>query len=174
LTGDRKSPILVIEQTFLYQGISMLNEICTVTAWVEIQGDLVLHFVRREKEYAEYEVIGYSDQVMLRDYRTAGLKAIDEVHDTRKADKFPYQFNAPALVNIPDLKSPTLSIELHDTKEIDPDHRLWIAVGITELPVYEYIHKRVVPFKDAFALVALYHRNLDRQSVSSSVSSAGI
>jgi hypothetical protein len=152
----------------------MLNKKCTLTAWVEIQGDLALHFVRREKEYAEYEVIGYSDQVMLRDYRVAGLKAIDEVHDTGKVDKFPYQFNTPALVNIPNLKSPKLYIELHDTKDLDPDHRLWIAVGITELPVYKYIHKRLVPFKDAFALVALYRRNLDRQSVSSSVGSMGI
>jgi hypothetical protein len=143
----------------------MTTKACALTAWVEIQGDVALHFVGREIEHAKYEVVGYSNQIALKDFRSVGLKAIDEVNNTRTVDKFALQFNAPAFVKIPDLGSLILSIELYNTEEADPANRLWIAVGATELPVYEYIHKRIVPFNDAFALFALYHRNRDYQSI---------
>lgn len=144
------------------------------TAWVEIQGKRALRLVRREDKCAEYEVIGYSGQVVLKDYRDLGLQAIDEVHRTQKIDEFPYRFNAPASVKIPNLDSAQLLIELHNTTEVDPTNRLWIAIGIAELPIYDYIHKRIVPFDDSFALVALYHRNINRQTLSSSFASAGV
>ncbi len=133
------------------------------SAWVEIQGARALHFVGRKKKYAEYEVIGYSDQIILRDYRRSGLNAIDEVRTTGNADKFASQFNAPSLVKIPNLEAHPLAIELFDTENADPAIRLWIAVGTTELPNYDFIHRRIVEFSDAFALVALYHRNMEPQ-----------
>lgn len=137
-------------------------------ALVEIQGNHALDFVCRERDYAEYKVPGCADQINIRDYRYVGLQAIDEVNQSKKISEFPYRFNTPALVKISDLGLAQLCIELYDTAETDPANRLWIAVGTTDLPVYEYIHKRIVPFDDAFALVALYRRN-PNQMLSSSL-----
>jgi hypothetical protein len=136
------------------------------TAWVEIQGDQALHLVQRTGDYAEYEIIGYGHEITLRDFRSIGLAAIDRALTTGKIGEFFHEFNTPALVNISDIYAPNLAIDLHNTHDTDPSNRLWIAIGTTEVPVYEYFHKRVVPYNDSFALVAVYHRNPPRQMLS--------
>lgn len=138
------------------------------TALVEIQGVHALDFVRREREYAEYQVPGYADQIILRDYRSSSLSIIDDINLNGRTETFADEFSTPAFVKTSDLDSPTLSIELHNTADRDPRTRLWIAVGIAEVPNYDYIHKRITPYDDSFVLLALYSRALQPQIFSSS------
>lgn len=136
------------------------EEIYSGTAWVNIQGERVLHFVRLEPGYAEYQVVGFRDPIIVRDFRIAGQRAIQEVLDTDRADNFASLFNSPAQVKVNKTGHQTFLIELKDTFDSDPTHRLWIAIGLDEyLPVYDYLLTRLASLaENRFALCALYRR----------------
>jgi hypothetical protein len=138
----------------------MEEEIYSGTAWIEIQGERVLHFLRLESDYAEYQVIGFLDPIIIRDFRIEGHRAIQEVLDTNKVDSFASLFNSPARIKVNKTGPRTFLIELDDTGDPDPTHRLWIAIGLDEyLPVYDYLLNRLAPLaENRFALCALYRR----------------
>ena len=130
------------------------------TAWVEIQGDCVLRLVDRWSDHSEYQVHGFQDSVIINDYREATQRALANIMDHgQDVREFAPHFNTPALVQIKS-DSSNVSIQLKDTDDHDPQHRLWIAIGIRDsIPVYDYIFDRLVPMsQDDFAFVALYRR----------------
>jgi hypothetical protein len=137
------------------------------TALVEIQGDLVLRFVGfvdREPTCAEYTVLGFDERVIIRDYRTSGLRAIDHALESRDASGFPNDFNGLAFVQITDLGNdgPVLiKIKDADTYRADPEFKLWIVVGLSEkIPFYPYLFSRVSQTEpNKYALVAIYQLN---------------
>jgi hypothetical protein len=137
----------------------MVNSIFSGTAWIELQGDHALDFIGLQ-DYAEYQVVGFENPIIVRDYRSIGLKAIAQVLETQQVNSFAPQFNAPAQVDISETSSCGLLIELQDTDDPDPAHRLWIDIGIGDsIPAYDYVFDRLVPLGDnRFAFLALFLR----------------
>lgn len=138
----------------------MGKSIFTGTAWIEIQGKCVLRLLERHTDYSKYRIHGFQDPITIEDHRLTTRTALAGIMDyDRDVNEFAPQFNAPALVHI-ESDSTGTSIQLQDTDDHDPQHRLWIAIGIQDsIPVYDYIFDRLVPMnKDNFAFVALYRR----------------
>ncbi len=138
----------------------MNKSVFSGTAWVEIQGERVLRLVERYPDHSEYRVHGFQDPVIIKDYRQATKRALANVMDLgRDVKEFAPHYNTPALVYI-ESDSSGVSIKLQDTDEHDPQHRLWIAIGIQDsIPVYDYIFDRLAPMnEDGFAFLALYRR----------------
>ncbi len=131
----------------------MVKPVFSGTAWVEIQGDRVLRFIDLNRDCAEYRVIGFDDPIKV------GLKAISQVLETKRLNGFAGQFNAPAQIEISKPDSSGLVIELRETSDPDPGHRLWIAIGIQgSVPVYDYLFDCLAPFGDRFAFLAVFRR----------------
>lgn len=135
-------------------------------AQVTIQGERVLTFLdfkkKKEEKYAEYNVIGFGDQIVIEDYRQSCLQALTQVLETGDKSSFAPQFNVPAFVTIETGPQGTFLIQLREPQEevISLDHRLWIAVGIEDsIPVYQYVFQQIAPLKDdRYAFLSLYQR----------------
>ncbi len=129
----------------------------TSQALVEIQGDKVLHYVEMQKDYALYQVIGFSSPpIQIMDYRAesnAGLKKILEGEDVYT---FPSVFNRPATVKIIEEEA-QITVELSEAQG-QPDHFLWVAVGMKDsIPVYDYKFRKLEFMDDnLFALFSLF------------------
>jgi len=138
----------------------MPNIVFSGPAWVEIQGDRVLRFVALKDDHAEYEVIGFDDPIIVRDYRPVGLRAIRQLLKTEQLDEFAPKFNSPAEIKITESGLSQVKIDLRKTSDKDPANRLWIAIGIRDsIPVYHYLFERLVPLDNkGFAFLALYER----------------
>jgi hypothetical protein len=142
---------------------------------VEIQGANVLKFIGQEPGQAKYQVIGFQDSITVIDRRAVSLQAIDEVLKTGVVDRFASQFNAPATLRISKAHSKSITIELDESDNTNPEFMLWVAIGIQDtIPVYDYLFERLVPFGDnGFAFLALYRRSPEFELVpTSSVSMA--
>jgi hypothetical protein len=141
----------------------MGKQIFSGTAWVEIQGEKVLHLKKLKGMHVEYSVIGLHGPVLVHDYRKVGLRAIQKVIKTGQVINFPLQFNSQAKVKVREYQSTRIVIKLKDTADADPNHRLWIVNGIDEnIPVYDYISRQIEPIDDSrFAMMAVYHRHPD-------------
>jgi len=137
----------------------MNKTIFSGTAQVEIQGDQVLRLVARGDQYAKYQVIGFDDPVTITDRRKNGLVAISRAIETKHLNEFASQFNAPAEISIKSNAS-GIRINLRDTDDHAPVHKLWIAIGVQDrIPVYDYLFERLTPFGDTrFAFLALFAR----------------
>lgn len=141
----------------------MGKQIFSGTAWVEIQGEKVLHLKKQKGKHVEYSVIGLHGPILVYDYRKLGVRAIKRVMKTGKADEFPLHFNTQAKVKIREYKKKRIVIKLKDTPDIEPDHRLWIVNGIDEnIPVYDYLAQQIDSIDEhRFAMMAIYHRHLE-------------
>ncbi len=132
------------------------------SAYIELQGDRALTYLSRNQNYAEYKVNGFEEPtVLVRDYRQDGIAALDEILRTGVLYTFAPKFNTPALVSVKRQNSENILVELHKTNIADPDHRLWMAIGIRDsIPVYDYVFNLLVPWEDdSFSFFALYRRN---------------
>jgi hypothetical protein len=138
----------------------MTKKIFSGAAWVEIQGDQVLHLNHLRRKRAEYQVLGFGEPISLVDFRPDGLSAIRQLLKSKKVADFAARFSSPAQVKILESRTKGVVIELYRTKNDDPTHRLWIAIGIgNRIPVYDYIFDRLEPLDDErFAFLALLRR----------------
>lgn len=117
------------------------------TLLIEIEGPKVLRFVERFSNCVEYSIPGFQkNKVILRDYRQNGLMAIDYVLATNDISRFPDYFNGRAFATIIDSSDDTpMIIELTEPTGNSSNYLLWIAVGLEEIPVYEYLFGLVEP-----------------------------
>lgn len=106
---------------------------------VEVQGSRALRLRERHLDCVEYSVIGFDDQVIIYDFREAGLRAIDEILSSGNASDFPEAINRLAYLTMYDLEdNEPMIIELRDGS-LPVTHLLWIASGLEqEIPIYEY------------------------------------
>jgi hypothetical protein len=139
----------------------MVDNSNPISAWVELQGGHTLDCTGIESDHAQYRVVGFNNEIVIRDYRLTPLEAIRQAWSMGDATQFVHVFNMPAKVIISDNAQLPIMIDLTDTSENDPVYRLWIAVGITKsIPVFDYLFERIaaVEGEDHFAFVALYRR----------------
>lgn len=138
-------------------------------ARVEVQGDLALYYIGREKYFASYEIVGFNyPSIVINDYRLRGISALDYVLKTGDLSQFAEQFNHPALIKMysDDIGS-KLIIDLMETELAEPDFVLWAAIGITEtVPAYSYLLYQIAEIEPGlFAFFCVYRRttnvNLD-------------
>ena len=117
----------------------MADLIFSSSVHINIQGNRVLRLVNRYHDFAEYQVIGFGAQVILRDYRTEGLKAIDYVLHTQDTGRFPTDFNGMAHLSVFDLTDDKpMVLELRDTAQLS-NYLLWIAIGFDgRVPILDY------------------------------------
>jgi hypothetical protein len=130
------------------------------TVHIHVQGSEALLLKRRSGTVAEYNLIGFKQIVTIKDFRHHGLGAVEHYLSTGETRQFPQKFNTPALTKMIVYSPYDIQIELFDTQETDPKHRLWANVGSEGLiPVYDYLYRRIQPMKnDKFAFLALYLR----------------
>lgn len=137
---------------------------------ITIQGARVLRFINQQSSFAQYEVIGFDGSILIRDYRSVGLKALNYMLETNQLKQFAYQFNKPSNLVIEEGNSGTLYVTLCETLISQPEHMLWIVSGLPNyLPNYDYVIDHIVPMEDdSFSLFALYRINPFHHSSSSS------
>lgn len=124
---------------------------------VSIEGARVLRFLNRSDACVEYLVLGFAGKVILRDFRLAGLKAIDYVLSTQDTSYFSDDFNGRAHISVFDwTEEQPMVIKLEDTAFA---HRylLLIMVGFDGyIPAYEFEVSVVQKTNDKeFALIAV-------------------
>lgn len=155
------------------------NVLCSVPAMVSIQGPRVLRLLECQGRCALFDVIGFEEQIFIKDFRSNTLNAIAELDTSDDVQNFIYEFIAPALVTIKKRPDETLSIKLEDTDIVRPENMLWIAVGLEDnFPLYDYLLEYIVPFnQNSLAIVSLYRRPsgaypLSEESIEPSFSSS--
>lgn len=128
-------------------------------ALVEMQGLRVFSFLDKNQDYARYTLIGFSNpEVLLFDYRTEGLNAIQHVLDSGDLNTFAGKFNRPAEIRVWSPEPNRLQIELKDSRSENPEHVLWVAVGMEGgLPAYDFSFCEINPLEDGkYALLSIY------------------
>jgi hypothetical protein len=156
---------------------AMLKPIFSEPGYVYIQGPYVLRYINRFETYVEYQVLGFKKKVILRDYRSSGLSAIEHVLAYQDTSHFPDAFNGEAHITIYDLDyDHYLIIELKDSYA-NPSFLLWIIIGFDGyVPAYAYDYSLVQKCSESeFALIALvniYENDIDLADYSSSENSA--
>lgn len=146
-------------------------------AHVDVQGERNVLRVRDvDEHWIEFQVIGFDDcGVSLIDYRPAILAVINAgLADADRGDgETPTiaaidVINRPARVRIARYDGALLVISLMPTDDPDPAHRLWIPLGIEDLPVYDvvwspidilwtgsYVNKRPPPYWPGWSRVQI-------------------
>lgn len=129
--------------------------------WITVQGSKALKLTYLGG-WAEFAVVGFSGTVVLKDYRPHIQSALEQAIEVQQFDEFIAQFNTPAHVELIRNEVGTTNIHLYPSTDIDPSHRLWIAIGLQDsVPVYDYIHFQLTPLNDSptsYACLALYRR----------------
>lgn len=119
-----------------------MNYVTELVTDVDLQGDPALTLLELNAEYVIYKVVGnYSTRIIIRDFRKAGIAAINDVLNSGNRDDFPNKFPRIAKINIFDIKD-AICISLSDTDEIEPRHTLYVLAGITEIPIHNYLFGR--------------------------------
>jgi hypothetical protein len=139
-------------------------------AHVDVQGERNVLRVRDvDEHWIEFQVIGFDDcAVSLIDYRpatlaviNAGLADVDcgdgEIPTIAAIDVI----NRPARVRITRYDGALLVISLMPTDDPDPAHRLWIPIGIEDLPVYDVVVEHLEPLDDGTTAALLLYRRYD-------------
>jgi hypothetical protein len=131
-----------------------------IPAFIELEGLEVLTFITKGENYAQYNVIGFTEnELKLVDYRQKGLEAIEKVLISKRVESFPENFCFPALVRILQIEQEIL-IELFDPEDnFKPEMMLWIATELQEpIPDYEYSFFKIKP-RSAFSytIVSLFN-----------------
>lgn len=144
----------------------MLDPMFSEPGHVFVEGPYVLRLIKRFDNFAEYFVLGFKGQVILRDFRYNGLKAIDYVLNTQDTSYFSNDFIGTAQISVYDLTDKeSILIELKDTFE-SPQFLLWIIVGFDGyIPAYEYKISLVqMNDESEYAFVAII--NIDENEIS--------
>ncbi len=130
----------------------MAQTIFSRAAHVEVEGLDTLKMLERRPEMTTYTVTGFDAPVIVQDFRPN--------RPTQDRSKSHVPLNAPAHVTLRNQHESGLLVQLHPTREPDPRHMLWIAVGLDEfLPRYDCIFD-LFDFADdnTLAFLALYKR----------------
>lgn len=125
---------------------------------VEIEGSYVLQFESFFSDYVEYSVIGFHEQVILRDYRSSGIAAINHVLISGDISRFPDGFNGQAHATIFDLTDhEPMIVELREPTSHFSHYLLWIVVGLgKEIPIYDYVFGLMQELdSESYAFVAI-------------------
>ena len=141
----------------------MIQHIFSGHVQVEIQGPKVLRLLQRTIQHAKYEVVGFEEKVAIQDSRVQGLQAIDYLESSGDGTYFPDEFSSPAFVQIFCDENDVLQIHLSDGKDGEPDHILWIAIGISdEIPFYDYEHQWIEFFdQDTIGMISIFTMTSD-------------
>lgn len=141
----------------------MIQHIFSGHVQVEIQGPKVLRLLQRTIQYAKYEVVGFEEKVAVQDSRTQGLQAIDYLEASGDATYFPDEFSSPAYAQIFSDENDVLQIHLSDNHDEEPEHFLWIAIGISdEIPFYDYEFQWIEFFNsNTIGMITIFSKNID-------------
>lgn len=142
----------------MFGGDKMIHHIFSGCVQVEIQGPKVLRLLQRTIKFAEYEVVGFEDKVLIQDTRSRGLQAIDYLESSGDSSYFPEEFSSPAYAQIVRDNKGKLRIHLSDSFDSDLDFILWIAIGISnEIPLYDYQHQWIEYFdQDTIGMISIF------------------
>lgn len=145
----------------MFEGDKMIHHIFSGCVQVEIQGPKVLRLLQRTITFAEYEVVGFEDKVLIQDTRTRGLQAIDYLESSGDSSYFPEEFSSAAYAQIVRDSNGKLRIHLSDSSDSDLDFILWVAIGITnEIPNYDYQHQWIEDLsKDRIGMISIFSRS---------------
>ena len=139
----------------------MANDILySVPANITIQGPRVLRLLDYQNDFALFDVVGFEEQIIIKDFRHNSIMAVIELEHNENDQNFAYEFMASAKVTIEQRPDEAIFIILEDTNVTKPDYMLWIAIGLEDnLPLYDYLIEYIAPFaQNTFAVVSLYLR----------------
>ncbi len=109
---------------------------------VWLQGEVALcdALLNEPAGYVEYHVPGFGPRLLIRDKRTAGVKAYKSAATPEGLSLFPDSFDFPSRV-IVSTRATATTIELLDDSHGPPEHDLlWIAAGIEPcIPAWDYV-----------------------------------
>lgn len=131
----------------------MAQTLFSRAAHVEIEGLNALKLLERRPDMTTYTVMGFDAPVLVQDFRPNRPKS-------KRASVTSRRTNGPAHVTLRNHHEDGLLVQLHPTRDVDPRHMLWIAVGLDEfLPRYDCIFD-LFDFADdnTLAFLALYKR----------------
>ncbi len=138
----------------------MKEKLFSGTVDIFMQGSRVLLISDVISNSVECNLIGFEEQVRIHDFRRESLEVIRHALKSGDGSLFRRVFAQPAYAVIEKFPDDQFRIMLFDTRSGEPEHVLWLAVGIDEnFPVYEYLFYEIAPYEeDRFVVLACYHR----------------
>jgi hypothetical protein len=126
---------------------------------IYMQGPRVLKILDVSPDAIKCDLIGFDDQVKIFDFRSQSLQTISQVMQSGDGSSFTQVFVQPAYAVIELFSSKRFQIMLYDTPKREPEHMLWLAVGLEDnFPVYDYLFCRISPYRDnEFAIIACFY-----------------
>lgn len=103
-----------------------------------LQGKETLEVIQSNTESVRYRVLGLDGTVEIRDYRPAGLRALEAAYTQQGYEAFPSNFDSPALVTIHKDEQGTV-VELRKPVDdyVATYDVLWVAAQVNDsLPVW--------------------------------------
>ncbi|MBX3056677.1 MAG: hypothetical protein KF770_09415 [Anaerolineae bacterium] len=138
----------------------MMKTLFSGSVDIFMQGPRVLSISEVVSNFVECNHIGFEEQVRILDFRRESLQVIRHALKTGDGSLFRQTFAQPAHAVIEKFPDDQFRIMLYDTRSSEPEHVLWLAVGLDEnFPVYDYLFYEIVPYEgEQFAVLACYHR----------------
>jgi hypothetical protein len=147
----------------------MINQfIFSVCSHVQIQGDEVLQVVYMDSEVAAYKVVGFEDHpVIVEDYRSFGLEALNTFLMDGRSCSFKSKFNRPSNILFFKGDNKDILIQLMETTQTDPPYMLWIATGTEDtLPMgYSHLFRDITRYQNNKQAFLSLHKQPPRRSI---------